>query len=164
MQRPYVKSRGKPNLNMIKPLEYYSNESSINVPHLLPSEFNSDTTLSNYNHGKTVIFFYMPECGYCKQFKPAFLEAIQNSSDDINFVMVDITSPEGSKIQEIINTQPKPKYIIKKVPKLAAYLNGKFYGIYAPGDEQLFRTAEDVVLFAKDIGVYPVEKDSKYAM
>ncbi len=157
MQRPHIALRGKPNLSMIMPI------SDDNIPHLSLSDFNRDTTLKKYNKGKTVIFFYMPECGYCKSFKPNFIEAVQNSPSDINYVMVDITSPEGSKIQEIINKQPNPKYIIKRVPKLAAYLNGKFYGIYAPGNEDLFRTTEDVILFAKDIGLYPVEKDANYA-
>lgn len=133
------------------------------IHHLNFNDFNKDLTLNRFNKGKTVIMFYMPGCGHCVEFKPKFLEAYTQRPDGVNFALVDITSAEGSKIQDLVNSQRSPKFMVRGVPKVVGYLNGKFYAVYAPGDQSMYRTSKDVLMFANGIGVVPVEKDNKYA-
>jgi hypothetical protein len=133
------------------------------IPHLEFSDFNSDGSLNRFNKGNTVIMFYMPGCGHCVEFKPKFLEAYTQRPSGVNFALVDITTSDGSKIQNLINTQKSPKFMVRGVPKVAGYLDGKFYAVYAPGDQQVYRTPGDVLMFASGIGVVPVEKDNKNA-
>jgi thiol-disulfide isomerase/thioredoxin len=124
-------------------------------------EFNSDTSLKNYNKGKVVIKFFMPNCGHCIKLAPDYERAANDPSvkDDVQFLEVDITSKEGEKIADMINSQPKPKFLIRGVPKIVAYLDGKFVGVYAPGDQSAYRSSSDIALFGKNIGIIPVEKD-----
>ena len=63
----------------------------------------------------------------------------------------------------MINSQQRKKFIVKGVPKVVGYLNGKFYAVYAPGDEDKFRTKGDILMFADGIGKARVEKDEQYA-
>jgi glutaredoxin len=133
------------------------------IPHLTFDDFNKDLSLNRFNKGKTVIMFYMPGCSHCVEFKPKFLEAYTQRSNGVNFALVDITSEEGSKIQDLVNSQRSPKFMVRGVPKVVGYLNGKFYAVYAPGNQSMYRTAKDVLMFANGIGVIPVEKDNKYA-
>ena len=133
------------------------------IPHLTLDDFNKDISLNRFNKGKTVIMFYMPGCGHCVEFKPKFLEAYTQRPSGVNFALVDITSETGSKIQNLVNSQKSPKFMVRGVPKVVGYLNGKFYAVYAPGNQDLYRTAKDVLMFANGIGVVPVENYNKYA-
>jgi thiol-disulfide isomerase/thioredoxin len=137
----------------------------IPLPHLEDMDVNKDTSLNKYTDGVTVVLYYMPGCHWCKEFKPAYIEAAkEGSKKGHNFVVVDITSQDGSSIQNKINSVKKPKFIVKGVPKVAGYKNGKFYAVYAPGNKQTYRTKEDVLKFAEGIkaGV-PVEVDPQAA-
>ncbi len=126
-------------------------------------DFNNDATLSTLTNGKVVVMFHMPDCGYCKRMKPDFIAASQEAPHGVTFAYVDITTPQGQDIQNMINSQQRKKFIVKGVPKVVGYLNGKFYAVYAPGDEDKFRTKGDILMFADGIGKARVEKDEQYA-
>ncbi len=137
------------------------------IPILKLSDFNKNTTLKNYNDGITLIFFYMTGCIYCEQFKPAFNRVYKNAKRifkniPINIVAIDIQTQEGSQIQKLINDYDK-NFKVKGVPKLVGYKNGKFYAVYAKGNNN-YRKPSDVLSFIYGIiqGV-PVEKDTQAA-
>jgi thiol-disulfide isomerase/thioredoxin len=137
----------------------------IPLPHLEDRDVNKDTSLNKYTDGVTVILYYMPGCHWCKEFKPAYIEAAkEGSAKGYNFVVVDITTKDGSSIQDKINNVKKPKFMVKGVPKVAGYKNGKFYAVYAPGNKQTYRTKDDVLKFAKGVkNGAKVEVDPKAA-
>jgi len=121
------------------------------LPHLKNMDVNNNTTLKKYTDGVTIILFYMPGCGWCQKFKPAFLDAVKEADKNVNFVAVDISSEDGSLLQNKINSVEKPKFIVRGAPKVVGYKNGKFYAVYAQGNKDTFRTKDDVLMFAKGI-------------
>jgi len=139
----------------------------MSIPHLKSLDFNPNSTLNNYTNGITIILFYMPGCGWCKKFKPNFIKsyelAKQKYGNNVNFVMVDITTEDGSAIQNKVNNMDKPYYIVRGVPKVVGYKNGKFYAVYAAGNNE-YREVNDVLKFVDGINNnVPVEKDENAA-
>ena len=136
----------------------------MSLPHLKDSDVNNNGSLNNYyTNGIVIILYYMPGCGWCKKFKPDFVKASQMATkqygENVQFVMVDITTPEGSSIQNKINNMSNPYYIVRGVPKVVGYKNGRFYAVYAQGSSN-YRTAGDVLQFVEGIrNNVPVEKD-----
>ena len=148
-------------------LDKESQELDTTIPILELSDFNKNTTLKNYNNGITLIFFYMTGCIHCERFKPAFNRVYKNvkrifKNIPINIVAIDITTPQGSQIQELVNSYGK-NFMVKGVPKVVGYKNGKFYAVYAKGNDN-YRKPSDVLAFISGLiqGV-PVEKDTKAA-
>ncbi len=131
------------------------------------SDFNKDTTLKNFNDGITLILFYMTGCGHCVRFKPAINRIYKNAKHifkniPIHIVATDITTEQGSKIQQLINSYGK-NFKVKGVPKVVGYKNGKFYAVYAKGNNN-YRKPSDVLAFISGlIKNVPVEKDTQAA-
>jgi thiol-disulfide isomerase/thioredoxin len=148
-------------------LDKESEELDTSIPILELSDFNKNTTLKNYNNGITLIFFYMTGCIYCDKFKPAFNRVYKNAQRifkniPINIVAVDITTEQGSKIKNLVNSYGK-NFMVNGVPKVVGYKNGKFYAVYAKGNDN-YRKPSDVLAFISGLiqGVQ-VEKDNKAA-
>lgn len=151
--------KSKPNLSMIA-------SSFENLPQLTMSDINTDTRmLSTYPSGKTILFFYMPGCIWCKKFKPIFEQVVKHFSFDknIQFVVIDITSPEGGKVQDYFNSLAHPKFLVKTVPKLIGFNNGKFHSVYAQNNPNTFRTLPEVIMYVEGVGVAQVEEDKAAA-
>jgi thiol-disulfide isomerase/thioredoxin len=138
-----------------------------NIPILKISDFNNDTSLKKFNDGITLILFYMTGCGHCERFKPALNRVFKNANKifkniPIHIVASDITTKDGSQIQDLINKYGN-NFIIRGVPKVVGYKNGEFYAVYAKGNDN-YRKPSDVLAFISGLikGV-PVEKDNKAA-
>jgi len=148
-------------------LETESQELDNSIPILKLSDINKNTSLKNYNDGITLIFFYMTGCGHCERFKPAFNRVYKNAQRifkniPIHIVAIDITTKEGSEIQNLFNKYQK-NFMVKGVPKVVGYKNGKFYAVYAKGNDN-YRKPSDVLSFIYGIiQNVPVEKDDKAA-
>ena len=151
--------KSKPNLTMIS-------SSLQNLPELTMSDIDTNTRkLASYPTGKTILFFHMPDCGWCKKFKPTFEQVVKHFSSDksIHFVLVDITSPEGSQIQNYFNSLSHPKFLVKTVPKLIGFNNGSFHSVYAQNNPKTFRTLPEVIMYVEGVGVAQVEEDKAAA-
>jgi thiol-disulfide isomerase/thioredoxin len=144
-----------------------SQELDSSIPILKLSDFNKDTTLKNYNNGITLIFFYMTGCIHCERFKPAFNRVYKNvkrifKNIPINIVAIDITTSQGSQIKNLVNSYGK-NFMVNGVPKVVGYKNGKFYAVYAKGNDN-YRKPSDVLAFIYGlIQNVPVEKDTQAA-
>lgn len=134
-----------------------------NIPQLTLSDINTQTRqlVNKFSSGKTILFFYMPSCTWCKEFKPTFEKVVSHfaSNPNINFATIDITSPEGMSIQSYFNSLPHPKFLIRTVPKLVGFNNGKFHSLYAKNSDETFRTFPEVVMYVEGVGIAPVEED-----
>lgn len=151
--------KSKPNLSMIA-------SSFQNIPNLTLSDIDTATrSLVSYPNGKTILFFYMPGCTWCKKFKPTFEKVVSHfaNNSNVKFVLIDITSEEGEKIQSYFNRLPHPKFLVKTVPKLIGFNNGKFHSVYAQNNPSTFRTLPEVIMYVDGVGVERVEEDKAAA-
>jgi len=137
--------------------------SFLNLPQLTMVDIDKQSRrlTNSYSKGKTILFFYMPNCTWCKEFKPTVEQAVSHFEHDksIKFATIDITSPEGMEIQSYFNSLPHPKFLVRTVPKLVGFNNGKFHSMYAKNSNDTFRTLPEVIMYVEGVGVAPVEED-----
>ena len=70
------------------------------------SGFQTETSQLEKITDDTVVIFFAPWCGHCKQAKPEFEKAVANGGGTV--VMVDATIPDNKKLVEKYNVKGFP--------------------------------------------------------
>ena len=124
-----------------------------NVVCLTNDDFDVHGNLKNFSNMNGVIFFGADWCGFCKKFKPEFasFSLMLNSNEPIRafYVNADKNNDLISRISSDLWG-----YDVNGFPCIVGYSQGKFFSEYGmdPSNRSVFRTAKDVLEYARELG------------
>jgi thioredoxin-like negative regulator of GroEL len=105
--------------------------------------------------GPVVILIARPTCPHCVHFKPEFEQAANAVSGNVRFAMIN-TDDQPDFLRLLSQNAKNAGFVVRGVPTVVSYLNGKYWSTYGPGPDQAgasrFRTKDDVIEFASGIG------------
>lgn len=96
----------------------------------------------------SLIMFYAPWCGYCKQMKPDYSKAAAELKPDYIIAAIDVNKPENAIVRR--------QYNISGFPTILYYENGQYKFTYE-GDKK----KQDIVDFMKNPTAKPAEKEEE---
>ena len=125
------------------------------------SSFDKDLNLIDRRcKAKSIILFYSPSCGHCVRFKPAYgTVARMLKNKDVSVCSVDMSENQDlwKRINDPQMASRRP-YLVRGVPKVVSYYNGKYFSTYAPGNSgrHEYRSVDDVLEYIDGIGTADV--------
>lgn len=128
-----------------------------NTIELNDSSFDKDLNLIDKRcKSKSIVLFYSPQCGHCVRFKPAYAKVAELlKNKDVS--VCSVNTAENRDLSARINDPQfasKRPYLVRGVPKVVSYYNGKYFSTYAPGShgQHEYRSVDDVLEYINGIG------------
>lgn len=130
-----------------------------NVICLTSDDFDENGNLPGFKNVVGVVFFHASWCGHCQHTKPEYVKF----ASMLNGTPARAFAVDGEKNKDLlarINENPsKWGYMVKGFPMIVGYAGGKFFSEYGYDETnpKAFRTAEDLLAYAKGLGQAPVQ-------
>jgi thiol-disulfide isomerase/thioredoxin/predicted protein tyrosine phosphatase len=129
-----------------------------NIICLTNDDFDDQGNLKNFKDVVGVVFFWGSFCHHCQVMKPEYVKFASMLPPN---APVRAFAVEGVKNKDL-TARINPaiwKYAVRGYPTIVSYDHGVFYSEYAPSEDDMkaFRTAPDLLEFARGIGKAPVK-------